>query len=295
MNTVKISIVIPCYNMVDYIETTILSIINQKYANLELIIIDGCSTDGTLEILNNYKHFFSFYISEKDNGQYFAINKGLKIATGEIIAWLNADDIYFPWTFNIINKIFNENSNVKWVSGQSSFLDEKGNISKIHNNLSSKNQKYIQKGLFNGKPFGYLQQEGMFWKREVLISCGFLNTSLRLAADYELWIRFSNKYKLISIELPLAGFRIRHNSRSNVFKANYESEVNQLFKIVNKNRINRFIFKSCRSHPLNMFFRLFFWRKTEIYYFSVLKQKWVLSRKYRPIANSSISQLLLEL
>ena len=84
--------------MEKYIEETILSILNQQYPNLELIIVDGGSSDNTLSILSKYKEQISLLISEKDEGQYNAINKGFSKATGEMLAWLNADDVYFPWT-----------------------------------------------------------------------------------------------------------------------------------------------------------------------------------------------------
>ena len=97
--SLKISIIVPCYNMEQYIEETLISILNQKYENLELIIVDGLSSDNTLNIISKYEKQISLLISEKDNGQYNAINKGMSFATGDILAWLNADDIYFPWTF----------------------------------------------------------------------------------------------------------------------------------------------------------------------------------------------------
>ena len=95
----KISVVMPCYNMEEYIEQTIKSILNQEYPNLELIIVDGGSTDNSLNIIKKYVDKVNILISEKDNGQYDAINKGFSHATGDIFCWINADDVYFSWTF----------------------------------------------------------------------------------------------------------------------------------------------------------------------------------------------------
>jgi glycosyltransferase involved in cell wall biosynthesis len=102
----KISIVTACLNSVDYIEETIRSILNQNYPDLEYIIIDGGSTDGTIEVIKKYKSQLKYFISEKDLGHANALNKGFKVSTGEIMAYLNADDIYMPWTLKTISKIF---------------------------------------------------------------------------------------------------------------------------------------------------------------------------------------------
>ena len=91
--SLKISVVTVCYNMAQYIETTIKSVLSQDYPNLEYIVIDGGSTDGTQQIIEKYKDQLAYYVSEPDNGMYDAINKGFSKATGDIIAWINADDV----------------------------------------------------------------------------------------------------------------------------------------------------------------------------------------------------------
>ena len=96
----KISIIIPTFNSEEYVEETIKSVINQNYSNLDLILVDGNSTDRTMRIVEKYKEYFSHIVSEADNGQYDAINKGFNLAVGDIFAYLNSDDIYFPWTLN---------------------------------------------------------------------------------------------------------------------------------------------------------------------------------------------------
>ena len=94
--SLKISIISVCYNMAEYIEQTIQSVLSQTYDNVEYIVIDGGSTDGTIDIIHKYRESISIFVSEPDEGQYDAINKGFKLASGDIVAWLNADDIYFP-------------------------------------------------------------------------------------------------------------------------------------------------------------------------------------------------------
>lgn len=113
----KISVVTVCYNMEGTIEETILSVLNQNYPNLEYIIIDGNSTDDTMLIVNKYKDKISTIVSEPDNGMYDAIHKGFSMATGDILAWINADDSYMPWTFKYVNEVFTDLPDVDWIVG----------------------------------------------------------------------------------------------------------------------------------------------------------------------------------
>ena len=116
-NYKKISIVMPSYNQAKFIERSILSVLNQNYPNTELIIVDGGSKDGTDKIIKKYQDFISLWISEKDQGQSDALNKGFKHCTGEIYGWLNSDDIYLPNAFKNITSVLKKNSNKKIVFG----------------------------------------------------------------------------------------------------------------------------------------------------------------------------------
>src|SRR5215204_5758135 len=104
----KISIVTPSYNQAEFIEETILSVINQNYPNLEYIVIDGGSTDGSVEIIKKYEQYFSYWVSEPDKGHADALNKGFAKATGEVMAWINSDDKYFPWTFATVAEVYSQ-------------------------------------------------------------------------------------------------------------------------------------------------------------------------------------------
>lgn len=127
MRSPKISIVTPVYDSAAYIEDCILSVINQKYKNLEYIVIDGGSSDGTKEIIEKYINDISIFISEKDNGQTQALNKGFNLATGEIYGWLNADEEYLPGTLNLVGSLFNENPKTEFFYGNRIVVDEKKN------------------------------------------------------------------------------------------------------------------------------------------------------------------------
>jgi glycosyltransferase involved in cell wall biosynthesis len=123
----KISVVIPSYNQGKFLESTILSVINQNYPSLELFLIDGGSTDNSVEIIKKYEKHFNYWVSEKDNGQSDAINKGFKLATGDIITWLCSDDLYTDNSLNKVNEVFLEaDNNVAVIHGNSEiFRDDK--------------------------------------------------------------------------------------------------------------------------------------------------------------------------
>ena len=126
MNYPKISIVTPNYNMGAYLEETIKSVISQNYPNLEYFIIDGGSNDNSLEIIKKYERHLTYWISEKDNGMYHAIQKGFEKSTGEIMAWLNSDDMYHSNSLFIVAEIFDSFPQVEWLLGASTTFDEKG-------------------------------------------------------------------------------------------------------------------------------------------------------------------------
>jgi glycosyltransferase involved in cell wall biosynthesis len=277
--------------MVDYIDQTIRSVIDQGYPDLEYIVIDGGSTDGTVEIIEKYKKHIAYFVSEKDKGQYYAINKGLKVATGDVIAWLNADDIYFPWTFSTISDIFENFSSVQWLIGSFSFLDGNGNTPNFYKNNGAKPQDYISNGWFRKNLYGYLQQENMFWRRGLMEKSGLLNTDYRLAADFELWTRFAKHEHLVSIDLPLASFRLRNDSRSKLQEENYNNEVNS---IVAQLSGPGFVRSWLGGHSLatNHFQRYFTKKKSMLCFYSLKNKSWKIKNIRRPISNISLSQYL---
>ncbi|MEC4686370.1 MAG: glycosyltransferase family 2 protein [Nitrospirota bacterium] len=126
MNVLKVSIITPSYNQGQFIEETILSVKNQDYPNIEHIVIDGGSTDGTLDILKKYDKDI-IWLSEPDNGQTHAINKGLRMATGEIIAWVNSDDLLLPHAVSAIEKAFTSNIDAGFIYGNYKIIDTAGN------------------------------------------------------------------------------------------------------------------------------------------------------------------------
>ena len=289
---IKISIVVPVFNMIDTIEQTLSSIWNQNYGNLELIVMDGDSTDGTKEFLNLHKDKLDIFISEKDKGQYHAIQKGMSLATGEVVSWLNADDVYFPWTLTRVNLFFQSFEKINWIAGLPSFLDNTGNITHIYNNLSSRPQNFIRNGAFRNNVFGFLQQESMFFRKSLWDNVGGLDLDYTLAADFELWTRFAKISSIVSVNIPLSGFRIDDNSRSKKYVRIYDEEVNQ---IVNSSaRYYSLIQLFSKSNIINKLIRLLTYRKQKVIFYSVSKQKWICKSFILPISTISFSNLRLE-
>ncbi len=279
--------------MEKYIEQTIQSIISQDYPDLEYIIVDGGSTDRTMDIVNKYKSKISTIISEPDNGMYDAINKGIRSSTGDILAWLNADDIYFPWTLSTVAKAFSANNEINWIRGIPAYMDESGNVSNICNNISAAPKDFIRNGWFRPGIFGCLQQENIFWKRSLWEKVNGLNTDYSLAADFDLWTRFAGYSDLVSVGLPLAAFRKRSQSASILQNRKYFDEVDQICTVRKKLFYPLRIFGRY-SRMTNYILRLLTWRKAPVYYYSVSNKKWIFQYRIRPVSNLSFSQLLLE-
>lgn len=207
---IKVSIITTCKNSEATIEDTINSVLSQDYPNIQYIIIDGQSTDRTLEILNKYRDKISILISETDAGIYYAINKGINLATGDIIANLNSDDFYSDST--IISQVVKafENNAAEGVYGDLHYVD-KHNTKKVIRNWKS--GKYIDGMFLNG---WMPPHPAFFVKREIYNKYGLFNTSFKSAADYELMLRFIHKYKIKIAYLPQVLVKMRVGGKSNV-------------------------------------------------------------------------------
>ena len=164
MKELKISVITPSYNSEKYIEDCIKSVLDQNYLNFEHLIIDGLSTDSTIDIVKRYDHVK--YISEPDNGLSDALNKGVNLATGDIICWLNSDDYYEKNIFPKVNQIFYDNPDYSWLIGMTSRLDELKNT-KVTNTFSEINSKSV------GTNCDYLRTMAAFYKKDVFETISF--------------------------------------------------------------------------------------------------------------------------
>jgi len=221
----KISIITVAYNMERFIEQTIRSVVDQKTPNVEYVLIDGASSDTTLLIAGKYASSIDTLISEPDDGQYQAIAKGFAHSSGEVMGWINADDILMPWTFSVVAQIFEQFPEVDWITGSPAFLNEAGQLGRIQWNLPTYPRSFIANGWYQKHLGAYLQQESMFWRRSLWDRAGGLDTRYSLAADFDLWTRFANHANLTPVDIPLAAFRERADARSSAGAVKYEAEV----------------------------------------------------------------------
>ncbi|MEO6731334.1 MAG: glycosyltransferase family 2 protein [Ferruginibacter sp.] len=216
----KISIVTPSFNQGEFIEETILSVITQNYPNLEYIIIDGGSTDGSVDIIKKYEKYLSYWVSEPDKGHGDALNKGFVRTTGDIMAWVNSDDKYFPWTLETVAQVFTQHEDINWIVGLYSNFDRKGSITSVraeYRNIYS----YIFRDL-------HIQQESVFWRRAMWTKTGgYIDASKPLMIDTELWCRFFLQDELWHLDRVLGGYRMTGLNRAHVFKKEVEADVNK--------------------------------------------------------------------
>jgi len=201
----KISIVTPSFNQGQYLEQTILSVLNQKYPNLEYIIIDGGSTDNSVEIIKKYEKYLSYWVSETDRGQTHAINKGFANATGDIFSWLNSDDLLLP---DSINKVSSINwYNADFCYGQGMWIDKCGDNICYYPTIAPNRYTLSCKCT--------LCQPTVFFKRCIYDEIGNLSEKYVCAFDYEYWIRAVNLNKKFKyIPYPLAKSRMYRDNKS---------------------------------------------------------------------------------
>lgn len=182
MNTPKISIITPSFNQVDFLERTLLSVLEQDYPNIEYIVIDGGSTDGSVDLIKKYERRLAYWVSEKDRGQAHAINKGLERATGDWVAWQNSDDTYYPGAFSQLAAVAQSNGSAQLIIGNMNLIDRDDQILRDLKYVRPTYSSLLSEGMI-------LSNQSAFWQRKVHQELGLLSESLDCAFDYEWFLR----------------------------------------------------------------------------------------------------------
>jgi glycosyltransferase involved in cell wall biosynthesis len=229
--------------MVDYIEETILSVINQKNKKFEYLIIDGGSTDGSVEIIKRYSKHLSYWVSEPDKGMYHAIQKGFERSNGDLMGWINADDILLPGCLDSVTHAFSNNSCL-WVRGLNAAIDYQGRVVNIHRPKEMHRYYFLNHECFSKEgqlvPYGTLQQEGTFWKRELWDKVdGLADNPFRLAGDFFLWMKFYRHSKPSLTNCLHGAFRWRTNQLSAKGRQQYEREMREIISAEHQRLTNK--------------------------------------------------------
>jgi GT2 family glycosyltransferase len=223
-----ISIVTPSYNQGKYLEPTIKSVLEQGYPRIEYLVVDGASTDDSVEIIKRHSienqqqavglqsRTIDWWVSEKDKGQGDAINKGLARAQGDIVAWLNSDDYYLPDTISAVVKVFEQNPEVVMIYGDMLAVDEYGHTL---NHL-----KYKQLSLQDLLCFRIIGQPSVFFRREVLEKTGGLDTTFHFLLDHHLWIRIAQHGKILHVDQTWAAARYHAEAKNRAKAAEFGRE-----------------------------------------------------------------------
>jgi len=202
-----VSIITPSYNQAPYLEETIKSVLAQDYPRIEYAIVDGGSTDGTLELIKKYENKLAWWVSEKDKGQTDAINKGFARAKGEILAWLNSDDTYEPGAISAAVKYLQEHPEVGMVYGDCNFIDESGRvIGKV--NSAQTSYRLLRQG------YAHIPQQTMFFRTELWRQVGPLDPSFYFAMDYDLWTRLAARTEIKYVPQTWANFRLHTSGKT---------------------------------------------------------------------------------
>jgi len=223
-NCMRISIITPSYNQAQFLEQTIRSVLAQNYPNLEYIIIDGGSTDGSVDIIRKYEPELAYWTSEKDGGQAEAISRGFARATGQIIGWQNSDDLYLPGALHAFAKKFTSHPQVNVLMGGCLWIDERGQTLRTRRGYP---RYYPGQELTHGEALlwgmGHNQPATLF-RREAYLRAGGLDTNLHCCFDYDLLLRLTKDAPAAPLFYPAACFRIHGESKTSRQQAIFEQE-----------------------------------------------------------------------
>ena len=264
----KITIITPSYNQGEFIEATIRSVLAQNYPNLEYLIFDGGSTDNTIDVIKKYDAHITYWESKKDNGQSHAINKGFEIASGEIVGWLNSDDLFYQDTLHCVADCFKDGNYRKIIFGEGTYLFDKYQLS-IKNTTAKLSLDH------SITLCDYVIQPSTFWGKSVIDEIGTLDENLHYGFDWDWFIKaHTNAIPFEMIERNLSVYRIHagHKSSSggekrieelaSIFKKNHGEFVANAYLKLNKSEKHILLKRLLKRMPFEVgFLKKFYWRR----------------------------------
>lgn len=216
----RISVVTACLNRANFLEDAMRSVLDQDYAGgVDYAVVDGGSTDGSVDIIRKYENRLAYWVSEKDNGHFHALNKGFAKTAGEVMAWLNSDDKYTPWAFDVVGEVFAQFPEVQWLTTLFPIIwDARGRATRCRYTPGFSRAGFMR-GHYLPRPNAYapywIQQESTFWRRSLWEKAGGrVDDSIRIAGDFELWARFFEHAELYGVATPIGGFRVHGDQLS---------------------------------------------------------------------------------
>ncbi|MBF0166091.1 MAG: glycosyltransferase [Alphaproteobacteria bacterium] len=231
---ISISLVTPSYNKAPFLEAALRSVLDQSYPNLEYVVVDGGSQDGSINILERYRASLSQLVIEPDGGMYDALTKGFAQTHGDVMGYLGADDLHMPWTLSVIGEIFDSFPKIDWITTMYPLtVDKLGRVIRARCLPPPSSRSFWQGDNLPGFSWwsnGWIQQESTFWRRTLWEQSGGFDSSLRWAGDFDLWCRFMKLADPVSVAAPLAAFR-RHGEQISATQAEgYKHEALLTFK-----------------------------------------------------------------
>ena len=218
----KISVITPSFNQGEFLERTICSVLDQNYSELEFIVMDGGSNDNSLDVIEKYAPYITHFESKPDGGQTKAVNKGISLSTGDVIGWLNSDDVYYPKALETVAETFDRYPEINVIYGKADHIDEDDKIIEPYYAESWDYQKL--------KRICYICQPAVFLRKSMVDKHGLLDESLDFCMDYEYWLRLGQYQEFYFCEKILAGSRLYPSNKTLGSRLKVHVEIVKMFK-----------------------------------------------------------------